>query len=251
MTDQDMEIQDTPVVPESDAADAAQPEAELSAEAPERADDTSADVESPAEDAPAAEEPARQSITADLFDYLEILVFSVTFVLVVFTLAFRLCRVSGSSMRNTLYNGEMLITTSLVEAQPGDVVVFHRVSETYDHFNEPLVKRVIAREGQTVKYDYKTMKLYVDGVEIDDSCAHYLDNSGNPIGVLTQTPMHDYNPVTGIFEVTVPAGKLFVMGDNRNHSSDSRSIQVGFVDEREVLGKVIANLGQMSCGKKQ
>ncbi len=156
MTDQDMEIQDIPVVPATDA------ETPIEDAEP-----------SPAEDAEqTTAEPTRQSVAADLFDYLEILVFSVTFVLVVFTLAFRLCRVSGSSMRNTLYNGEMLITTALVEAQPGDVIVFHRVSETYDHFNEPLVKRVIAREGQTVRYDYNTRKLYVDGAEVDDTFAH-------------------------------------------------------------------------------
>lgn len=229
----------------ADAADEAVEENAGEVIAEGNAEDTSEGADAAA----SAAEPPRQSMVSDLFDYLEILVFSVALVLVVFTLAFRLCRVSGSSMRNTLYNGEMLITTSLVDPQPGDVIVFHRTSEVYEHFNEPLVKRVIASEGQTVRYDYNTKKLYVDGVEVDDSHAHYLDNDGTPIGVLTQTPMHDYDPAARIFEVTVPEGKLFVMGDNRNHSSDSRSIQVGFVDKREVLGKVIANLGQMKCGK--
>ncbi len=194
------------------------------------------------------EEQQTHSFVSDLFDYVEILVFSVAAVLLVFTLAFRLCRVDGSSMRNTLHDNEMLITTSLVDPKPGDIIVFHMTSETYDHFNEPLVKRIIAVGGQTVRYDYSTMEVFVDGEKIDDGWAHYLDQSGQDIGKLTQYPMYGYDAQTKVFETTVPEGKLFVMGDNRNHSSDSRTIQVGYVDERQVLGKVIANLGDANCG---
>ena len=98
---------------------------------------------------PASEK--KESPVSMIFDYLEILVLSVCAVLLLFTLCGRLCRVNGSSMRNTLCNGEMLVTTSLVKPETGDIVVFHQTSDIYTRFNEPLVKRIIAAEGQTVR----------------------------------------------------------------------------------------------------
>ena len=196
----------------------------------------------PEEAAEAAKTEKRGSFVLTLFEYLEILVFSVSAVLLVFTLCIRLCRVDGSSMLTTLKNGEMLITTSLVTPEPGDIIVFHMTSTVNDHFNEPLVKRIIAKGGQTVRIDYNTSTVYVDGVQVDEPYASFLNSRGQDIGVLTQLPAHHFDRYTGIFEAEVPEGYLFVMGDNRNNSADSRTVEVGFVDERRVLGKVICRL---------
>lgn len=196
----------------------------------------------PAETIETAKPEKRGSFVMTLFEYLEILVFSVSAVLLVFTLCIRLCRVDGSSMLNTLKDGELLITTSLVEPEPGDIIVFHMTSTVNDHFNEPLVKRIIAKGGQTVRIDYNTSTVYVDGVALNEPYASFLNSRGQDIGVLTQLPAHHFDRYTGIFEAEVPEGYLFVMGDNRNNSADSRTVEVGFVDERRVLGKVVCRL---------
>ena len=165
-----------------------------------------------------------QNVIGSLLDYLEIFAFSVAAVLVVFTMLFRLCRVDGSSMRKTLENGQMLITTSVGEPEPGDIIVFSMTTDSpYYDLNEALVKRVIAKGGDVVNIDYQAGTVSVNGEVLQEA---YIAE-----------PTYLGYDVT--FPYTVPEGTVFVMGDNRNASLDSRSSYVGCIDERDILGKVL------------
>lgn len=201
-------------------------------------------LEAPAADVgEAVIEKKKEPFVAVLLEYLEILVLSVCAVLLIFTFGCRLCRVNGKSMMTTLHHNELLLTVSLAEPEVGDIIVFHQTSDINQRFNEPLVKRVIATEGQTVKIDYGKGEVYVDGALINEPYMSLLNESSTAeIPYWSQLPGHSFDYTTGIFEVTVPNGCLFVMGDNRNNSADSRSREVGFVDERRVLGKVVCRL---------
>ena len=171
----------------------------------------------------------------DLVDYFEVLVLALGAVVLLFSFCFRLCTVSGDSMKNTLYDGESVIVTDLFyKPSRGDIIVFHDTND----LKKPLVKRVIATEGETVSITY-----LVDGmdVSITDTSGNtvkyredYVNYSGNG-GV----PPYWYGTVGQTVVYNVPENKIFVMGDNRNESKDSRDSSVGFIDERTVLGKVI------------
>ncbi len=163
----------------------------------------------------------------EALEYIEIFVFAVCLVILMFSFVFRICTVNGSSMENTLLETENLIVSDFFYTpERGDIVVFHQTGE----MNEPIVKRVIATEGETVKLLYRddTMQVTITDVNGNSTVLEedYMKYEGYP---LYRSPM----------TFTVPEGCLFVMGDNRNESKDSRHSHIGFVDERRVLGKVL------------
>lgn len=184
----------------------------------------------------------KQSFAASMYDVVEMFVLAVVFVILLLTLCFRLCRVDGPSMNQTLQDGEPLIVSDLFYTpKSGDIIVFHQTNgerETtspLNRFNEPIVKRVIATGGQYIKLDYAAKKVYVSDDEtfeesdvIDESYAYFSGDTWRQSSTVT--------------EYHVPEGYLFVMGDNRNNSADSRYPEVGFVDERRVLGRVLFKL---------
>ena len=155
--------------------------------------------------------------------YLHDLIHLLVIVLIVFVFLFRIVVVSGSSMYSTLWNGDWLLVTSSVfykEPQAGDIVVASK-----DSFNsgEPIIKRVIATEGQTVDIDFNEGIVYVDGVALQED--------------YTYTPTNVEEGIT--FPITIAEGCIFAMGDNRNGSRDSRDPSIGMIDTRELLGKAI------------
>ena len=155
--------------------------------------------------------------------YLHDLVHMLAVVMVLLRLFFRIIIVDGPSMERTLLNGDyMLLVSNLFykDPQPGDVVVVSK--QAYDN-GKPIVKRVIATEGQEVDIDFEEGIVYVDDVPLDEPYTKTL------------TTLKEGNS----FPQTVEPGCVFIMGDNRNNSKDSRSPQIGQVDEREIVGKVI------------
>ena len=186
-------------------------------------------------DAPEEDKNGHRWISTVL-DYSEILVFAVGIVLVIFFMVGRLCIVSGNSMNQTLTNNDrVLVANFFYTPSRGDIVVISNTSEEYPQYNEALVKRVIAVAGDTLWIDYKAGIVYVNDEPVtigekfpDGSDSYvYLD-----AGIYTKR-----GDVT--LPITIPEGYVFVMGDNRNNSLDSRYSPIGLVDSRTILGKVI------------
>lgn len=164
---------------------------------------------------------------AGLLTYLHDLVYLLAALILTFLLLFRVVVVSGTSMNNTLLNGDYLLLLSNIfyhDPQYGDIIVASK--ESFDN-GAPIVKRVIATEGQVVDIDFANGIVYV-GESLDT-----LKPLDEPY---TMTPTNVEEGVS--FPLTVEEGCLFVMGDNRNSSKDSRDDEIGLVDKREIIGKV-------------
>lgn len=186
------------------------------------------------------ESPFRRFVRGT-FEYLELFAYSVFAVLIIFTFGVRLCRVQGESMENTLYNEEYLLLYSvLYEPKQDDIVVFNLPEENTNR-EKTLVKRVIALGGQEVIINTNTNEITVDGVLYEDSHSVLKDPSTDREinRYLKGLFSNHFDYTEGIYKATVPEGKVFVLGDNRNNSKDSRNPQIGFVDERCILGKVV------------
>ena len=155
--------------------------------------------------------------------YLHDLIYMLAVIIIVLLLFLRVVIVSGPSMYNTLWDGDWLLVLSNVfyrNPEYGDIIV-----ASQDSFNdgEPIIKRVIATEGQIVDIDFEAGIVYVDGVALEED--------------YTYTPTNIEEGME--FPLTVDEGCIFVMGDNRNKSKDSRNPEIGLIDKREVLGKAV------------
>lgn len=189
--------------------------------------------------APAAEEPKPEPAEAPgtaLFEWLQMLMVCVLAAVVLFNCFARLTRVDGESMENTLADGEMMWVWSLgYEPEQGDIVVLNKTTAPIPGWNGKLaiVKRVIALGGQTVDIDYNTGTVYVDGQPLDEP---YIKEPMYNTGSIHMQQTH----------WEVPEGSVFVLGDNRNRSTDSRDDRLGPVDEGYILGKAVMALWPIS-----
>ena len=157
----------------------------------------------------------------DLYEWVQSLVGSVLVVVAIFTFVIRMMGVDGHSMLNTLQHGDrLLVVNSMLyhDYKYGDIVIL-RKNGVFD--DDPIVKRVIAVEGQTVDIDFAEGIVYVDGEALEE------DYIREPT----------YTAEGTVRGNSVPEGSIFVMGDNRNGSSDSRDYRLGTVDTRYVIGK--------------
>ena len=164
-------------------------------------------------------ETPQQAVLSILHDFVYLLVA----VLLISSLLFRVVVVSGPSMNDTLVHGDWLILlNSAVTGEPerNDVIVASKKSFSN---GEPIIKRVIATEGQKVDIDFINGVVYVDDEPLDEP--------------YTLTPTNIQEGMQ--FPLVVDEGCLFVMGDNRNVSKDSRSTEIGLIDKREVMGKAV------------
>ena len=166
------------------------------------------------------------TIASNAFELVSVFVSALVVIAVVFVFFARPVGVSGSSMLPTLNSGDWLLITPIYgEPEYGDIIVSYPPST----FDEPLIKRVIAVGGQTVDIDYDTGIVYVDGVALDERA--YVN-----------TPTTRRTAEDQQFPLTVPEGYVFMCGDNRNASTDSRSTLVGFCREEYILGKAIGRI---------
>lgn len=170
----------------------------------------------------AANIPTRK-YNSEFFEWGEALVISLTIIILLFTFVVRLIGVDGESMMPTLHDRDKVFMSGLFYTpEKGDIVVLTKES----FIDGPIVKRIIGTAGDTIDIDFESGEVTVNG-EVQQET--YINETTHSPGDMT-------------FPQTVPEGCVFVMGDNRNHSSDSRWESLGMVDERYILGHVMARI---------
>lgn len=172
-------------------------------------------------------EVPRKKFCRSVLEWTETIVMAIVVVTAVFTFLVRIITVDGSSMNPTYHNGDRVLVSDLAgSVQRGDVVII------INALDKPIIKRVVATEGQTVDFDPALGEVTIDGTPL------FGEIFGIENGI---TLLPAYSDVLQ-FPQTVPEGCVFVLGDNRGNSTDSRFAEVGMVDTRNILGKVIFNL---------
>ena len=179
----------------------------------------------------APEEEKKPTLAEEVFEWLDVLATAIIAVVIIFSLIFRVATVKGESMENTLFTSDKVIISNLgYTPERGDIVVVSRNAnnsvEDAATSKEPIIKRVIAVGGQTVDIDFERGVVSVDGVELDEPYAKMPTTTKNGV----QFPLY------------VPEGYIFVLGDNRGNSMDSRDIRIGdggLIDTRYVLGHAV------------
>ena len=180
--------------------------------------------------------PKKNGFMKGLIEQVELVVIVFVIIVLLFSFAARVCQVSGDSMRDTLYNGENVVVSDVFYTpQRGDIIVFHQTGESANDYNEPIVKRVIGVAGDTVKVEHLR-----DGMRVT-----VTDSDGNST-VLDEDYIRYEYPTYSDSITYVEEGTVFVMGDNRSDSSDSRSMRIGLVDTRRILGKVVVRVTPFS-----
>lgn len=170
-----------------------------------------------------AKEAEKRTPLQSAYDWIEIIGISLALVLVLLTFFARITTVVGDSMLPTLHNGERLfVMCAGYKPEKGDIVV---VQDDKSAINYPIVKRIIATGGDTVEFDFENWLVYVNGELLEEDYINKIDYVG----------MRSYGCAG---KVTVPEGYVFVMGDNRNNSTDSRDSRLGCVSNDDVIGKV-------------
>ena len=173
--------------------------------------------------ASASNAEAEVNVHKETYEWIQCVVVALICCVILFVFFARVIDVKGHSMEPTLLDGDKIIITRLAgDYERGDIVVLRK--ETFR--TEPIVKRIIAVEGQTVDIDFTAGIVYVDGQAVDEP---YVNE-------LTYEP-EDFESYER--PVVVPEGCVFVMGDNRNNSTDSRRATIGCVDTRYIMGKAI------------
>ena len=171
--------------------------------------------------AQAAEVPDIEASGKDMYDWVQCLIVALIICVVFFAFFVRIIDVVGTSMNPTLNNSDkMLVSGLFYKPKVGDVVVFKK--DEYNP-NKALVKRVIAIEGQEINIDFDKGIVYIDGQPIQEDY----------IAELTKTKEDFIGPKT------VPEGCVFVMGDNREWSKDSRLLQEPYIPAASIQGQML------------
>ncbi|MBQ9551763.1 MAG: signal peptidase I [Clostridia bacterium] len=172
------------------------------------------------------QEPKKEKLTLDqsMVEIVSVLSTSIIAIMLIFTFVFRIVGVVGPSMQQTLHEGDWLLVSAFsAKHDRGDIVIITQPNEISGMQSEPIVKRIIAVAGDKLDIDFETASVYVNDKKIDEP---YLN-----------TPTTD-DEGGYTYPLTIPEGMVFVMGDNRQHSTDSRSPLIGLIDERYILGQV-------------
>lgn len=165
------------------------------------------------------------SLTSELYEWAESIVFALAIIVLIFTFFMRPVGVSGPSMQNTLQSEDKVIISNInYTPKQGDIIVLSTKA-----ISDPIIKRVIAVGGQTISIDYNKSKVYVDGKEYDA-----------PIKETMIAPMTGRALLK--LPVKVPADCVFVMGDNRNDSLDSRYTEIGVINSKDIIGHAFFRL---------